>query len=178
MPTDTAIAISSVASGSFALLGVAVSNRMTRNRERGRFRSDAALALADLEAAVWGDNWIELQAEVQRQQARLTIAGVGEDLAEALALVAVASWADRRAHVERVERLDAGIRSDLLDARQFGRSSCARVTARRGQGRRRDAVGAVTAAVGDRASRRWLAAGASQGDDVRCETVLGRVRRR
>jgi hypothetical protein len=42
------------------------------------FRIEAALELAGMERLVWGDDWIELQVYLQRQQSRMAAVGLAQ----------------------------------------------------------------------------------------------------
>ena len=78
MSADVGVVIaSSASSGMFALLGVAVSNRTAVHRDARAFRTETALELPGVKRLVWGDDWIELQAYLQRQQARVALAAFG-----------------------------------------------------------------------------------------------------
>lgn len=87
--------------GGFALLGVFVSNWTAARRERATFRTETALELPHMERLVWGDDWVELSAHLQRQEARLAVAGVPHDLVEAFREISKACWRDQRESLER-----------------------------------------------------------------------------
>jgi hypothetical protein len=116
---DAAVAvISGVLSGGFALAGVGLSGIAASRRERAEFSRETALELAGMERLVWGDSWIELTTEIQRQEARWAIAGVPADLIQAFRASSVACWRDQRQTVERSAGQHAGIGKDLLEARE------------------------------------------------------------
>ena len=74
---DLGVAIvSSVAAGGFALLGAGAGDWRARRREKQSFKTESALELAGMERHVWGDDWVELRAHIERQTARMAVAGV------------------------------------------------------------------------------------------------------
>jgi hypothetical protein len=180
--SEVTIAITSICSGSFALLGVGLSNRLGRQRDQAAFRAETALELAGMERLVWGDSWIELQAHIQRQQSRLIIAGVPGELVTALGLISVACWQDLRAHVERPDGVAAGIRRELLAARTTVHGSaraellCEGSRASRRQ-MRTTALRSVEMALANSEPVAWHMSLPSPYDEA-CETLVGRVRRR
>jgi hypothetical protein len=119
MASDVGIAIvSSLSSGGFALLGVTLSDRRARRREREAFSQETALELAGMERHIWGGEWVELHAHVQRQEARMTAASVPEDLIVAFAAITEACWRDHLRSVELSDGEFPGIATKLLDARR------------------------------------------------------------
>jgi hypothetical protein len=119
MPGNVALAITSLSSGGFALLGVGVSNWMAARRERATFRTETVLELAGMERLVWGEDWVELQAHLQRQEARLAVGGVPDDLVQAFHDISLACWHNLQESIERSAGQEPGIRTQLLDARQL-----------------------------------------------------------
>jgi hypothetical protein len=107
---------SSLSTGGFALLGVGFSNVMAARRERRQFRTETALELGEVERQVWGDDWTELEARLQRQETRLAIAGIPEDLVQALHDSTVFCWRDNYHGLETTGQ--GGISSELLDGRR------------------------------------------------------------
>jgi hypothetical protein len=77
-PMDALIA--GLLSGGFALGGVIATLWWQARREDARFRTETALELAELERLVWGDDWVILWVALQRQDARLAVARVPDDL--------------------------------------------------------------------------------------------------
>ena len=117
MPSEIGVVIvSSIASGGFALLGVGLSDRRARRRARDEFRTETALELAGMERHIWETNWIELQVQLQRQEARLAVAGVPDDLVQALRAVSERCWSDLQDHIERSGGDEPGITSRLIEA--------------------------------------------------------------
>jgi hypothetical protein len=182
MPSDLTIAITSVSSGGFALLGVVLANRLARSRERAAFRTETALELASMERLVWSESRVGLQEHVQRQQSRLTIAGVPDDLVRALGAISIACWQDVRAHVERTDGLQAGIRGELLAARRAVHGATHAELLREGTraSRRRMTLTALDAVANVATGYEltgWLLGGRAPVLSD-CETIDGQLRRR
>jgi hypothetical protein len=122
MPGSADVLIASLASGGFALLGVGLSNLMASRRQGAAFRTETALELASNERYVWAQDWIELQIDLERVEARLAVAGVPGDLVTAFRDISEACWRDRTRHIDPVdpdERVQWGIREDLLEGRRL-----------------------------------------------------------
>jgi hypothetical protein len=103
--TNLGVAIvSSLAAGGFALLGAGVGDWRTWHRDRANFRTETALELAGMERHVWGDDWVELRAHIERQTARMAIAGVPSELVAAFEDISHACWRDRRDSSVQVTR--------------------------------------------------------------------------
>jgi len=118
MSNNLGIAISAAASGSFALLGVGLSNTLAGGRDRRIARTEAALELAETERLIWEGAWIELRAALQRQQTRMAVAGVPEDLLDAFRRINEACWRYRRNEEEESGGEQSGISTALLNARE------------------------------------------------------------
>jgi hypothetical protein len=118
MASTAALVVTSVASGGFALLGVGVTNLTTARREQARFRTETALELASLERLIWGEEWVDLEVQLQQQAARLSVAGVPDDLSEVLREISLACWRDGRASFEQSGGEYGGIALRLNEARR------------------------------------------------------------
>ena len=116
---DIGVAIvSSLAAGGFALLGTGAADWRARRRDKANFKTETALELAGMERHVWGDDWVELRAHLERQTARMAVSGVPSELVAAFEEISQACWRDRRDSVEEsCEDGDVGISTQLLDAR-------------------------------------------------------------
>jgi hypothetical protein len=110
--------VSGLLSGGFAVLGGAITTLTASRREVRNFRTETALELAGMERFVWGNSWTELEAHLERQQARLTVAGVPEDLVTAFQSISLACWRDLRDSRELSGGEDSGIAKELLEARR------------------------------------------------------------
>jgi hypothetical protein len=71
-----------------------------------------------MERHVWGTDWIELQAHLQRQEARLVVARVPQDLVEAFRTISEACWKDLQRSIEASDGEHPGIKLALLEARR------------------------------------------------------------
>ena len=117
---NVAVAIvSGLLAGGFALLGGAVTTWTATKRERSKFRTETALELAGMERLIWADDWVELNVHLQRHEARLTVAGVADDLVRAFHDISIACWRDNRESLERSGGEDTGINVTLMDARRL-----------------------------------------------------------
>jgi len=74
------VLVTGLVSGGVALLGTWISNWFSIRREDKAFRTQTALELAGIERLVWKGDWLELNAQLQRQEARLAVARVPDDL--------------------------------------------------------------------------------------------------
>jgi hypothetical protein len=105
-------------SGGFALLGGTVTNRYARRRDDTAFRRETALELAGMERLIWGESWVDLEVELQRQGSRLAVAGVPDDLIQAFRAISQNCWhyldADRAISPDG----EGGISSGLLRTRE------------------------------------------------------------
>jgi hypothetical protein len=98
---DLGVAIvCSVAAGGFARLGAGAGDWRARRREKQSFKTETALELAGMERHVWGDDWVELRAHIERQTARMAVAGVTSELVAAFEDISHACWRDRRDHID------------------------------------------------------------------------------
>lgn len=153
---DSALAlVSGVLSGGFALAGVGLSNWTSATREKRAFGRETALELAGMERLVWGDSWVELNAHLQRQEARWSIAGLPPDLIRDFRTVSIACWQDQQTTRERSGGEHQGIATTLLDAREavqeVARSELLRHGSRRWRRRqRRNAATLVRESVANR----------------------------
>jgi hypothetical protein len=118
MSNNVGIAITAGAAGGFALLGVVASNILGGNRERRIGRAEAALELANTEPLIWDADWVELRTELRRQETRLAVAGVPEDLVDAFRRITEACWRDARDSDEQSAGQEKGIATRLLEARE------------------------------------------------------------
>lgn len=117
--SDVTVAIvTAVSSGGFALLGVGFSSFWSNRHEKSRFRTESVLELAGMERLIWGEDWTELQVYLQRQQARLAIGGVPEDLIQAFHDISIACWRDLQTSIVNSGGEQPGISSNLLRARE------------------------------------------------------------
>jgi hypothetical protein len=117
---DLGVAIvSSVAAGGFALLGAGAGDWRTRRREKESFRTETALELAGMERHIWGDDWVELRAHIERQTARMAVAGVSSELIAAFEDISHACWRDCRHNIDEGGEQGAAISTELLDARSL-----------------------------------------------------------
>lgn len=120
---DLGVAIvSSLGAGGFALLGAGVGDWRARRREKAAFKTETALELAGMERHVWGHDWVELRAHVERQTARMAVAGVPGELVAAFEDISDACWRYRRDRVEEFGEEAAGISTELLEARRVHRA--------------------------------------------------------
>ncbi|HKT83456.1 MAG TPA: hypothetical protein VJQ84_06425 [Solirubrobacterales bacterium] len=71
-----------------------------------------------MERLIWGGDWIELKAHLQRQEARLAVAGVPAELIQAFRSISIACWEDLQRTTERSSGQNPGISKGLLDARE------------------------------------------------------------
>jgi hypothetical protein len=138
MADATIALISGGLSGGFALAGVGLSNWTSARRERRVFGRESALELAGMERLIWGDNWVELQAHLQRQEDRLTVAGLPAELIEGFRAMSIACWRDGDKTREHPE--GQGIRSYLLNARAAVHEAARAELLRRGSRRSRRAL--------------------------------------
>ncbi len=115
MTSELAIALSS---GGFALLGVGMANWLAGRRESRTFRRQVAIDLAEVERLVWGDDLLALHVELQRLNARLTIAGVPSDVVETLNTVSLACFQSIQDDLEQSGGKHRGINPELSDARR------------------------------------------------------------
>lgn len=118
---DIGVAIvSSLAAGGFALLGAGAADWRARRRDKANFKTETALELAGMERHIWGDDWVELRAHVERQTARMAVAGVPSELVAAFEEISHACWRDRRDSVEQgCDEEHVGISTKLLEARSL-----------------------------------------------------------
>ena len=126
MASTGVLIASTLASGGFALLGVGFSNGLANRRERRNYRRETAMELADTERAIWQDDWIELNVQLERLDARLASAGVTPALFNALRDLSILCWRDRH-HMQQVHGGDpdlAGISNELLEARRLVARAC------------------------------------------------------
>jgi hypothetical protein len=93
-----------------------------------------------MERLVWGDDWIELNAHLQRQEARWAVAGVPADLIQAFHAISVACWQDLQATVERSGGEHPGISKRLLEAREAVHEGARAYLLRQGSRASRDAL--------------------------------------
>lgn|SRR5215213_7935085 len=151
--TDGAIAlISGGLSGGFALAGVALSNLTSTQRERRVFGRETALELAGMERLVWGDSWIELKAHLQRQEDRLAVAGLPNELIDDFRSISIACWRDQHESGEHSGDEHRGMSTRLVEARQAVHRAARAELLRRGSRRSRrilraNATGLVQAAL-------------------------------
>lgn len=110
--------ISGGLSGGFALAGVGLSNWTSARRERRIFGRETALELAGMERLVWGDSWVELKATLQRQEDRLAVAGISEELIRDFRTISIACWHDQRDSAEHFRSEERGMSTRLVEARQ------------------------------------------------------------
>jgi hypothetical protein len=116
---DVAITlVSTLSAGGFALLATQLSDRRVRRREEQAFRTETALELAGMERYIWVEDLIELRAQIERQRARMTVAGTPIGLIEAFESVTLACWRDRTP-VPDSDIVEMGISTRLLAARQL-----------------------------------------------------------
>ena len=132
---------------------------MAARRERRAFRTEAALELATLDVAMWGDDWTAVQVALGRQEAPLTVADVPTDLVQALSHITRACWHDKHDSAERGDD-GGGIAVELLEAkRRLQRTVAAyllRTEGRRGrEDLRREALADTQASVADRPDPEW-----------------------
>jgi len=145
---DATIAlISGGLSGGFALAGVGLSNWTSARRERRVFGRETALELAGMERLVWGDSWIELKAHLQRQEDRLAVAGLPEDLIDEFRAISTVCWRNQHESVENSGGKDRGMSIRLVEARQAVHSAARAELLRRGSRRSRRALRAEASAL-------------------------------
>jgi hypothetical protein len=154
------VAIAAIASGSFALLGVALSSWLADRREQLSFRRETALELAETERHVWQDSWIELNIQLERLDARLAFGGVPAELVSALRDASVMCWRNYRESAE-IDEDEAGISRRLLEARRECARACLAHLLDEGSDRSRDeltrtAVAAVDALKADEFYSRYV----------------------
>lgn len=90
---------------------------MGARREMAAFRAETAQELAGMERLIWGDNRVELEAHLQRQQTRHELANVPADLIAAFQAISRACWEENQRVVARSGGQHSGIPTDLVDAR-------------------------------------------------------------
>ena len=71
-----------------------------------------------MERQIWGSDWVELQSHLQRQEARMAVAGVPATLVDAFRNVSTECWRDLQRSIEISDGEQPGISSSLLDERQ------------------------------------------------------------
>jgi hypothetical protein len=108
--------IAALLSGGFAIAGVLASDWLARRREDRQFRTTTALELAETELHVWGDSWIDLTVQLERQETQLAIAQTPEELIKALREISEMCWYDQRQTLEQTG--ESAISTTLLDARR------------------------------------------------------------
>jgi hypothetical protein len=150
--------ITGISSGGFALLGVGLNSWWSGRREKAAFR---VLELAGMERLIWGENWTELQAHLQRQQARMAIGGVPPDLIQIFHDISVACWRDLQATIELSAGEQRGIGTKLLEARELVHQAVRMCLLRDGWRRSRNTFGVE-------ARMRALDAMGEHGLDVDC----------
>jgi hypothetical protein len=149
--------VTAVSSGGFALLGVGVSSWWSGRREKARFRTESVLELAGMERLIWGEDWIELQAHLQRQQARLAIGGVPEDLIQSFRTISIACWRDLQANIVGSGGQEPGIDTKLLGVREAVHCAIRMYLLREGhRSGRRESRSAALARVRIVQQRAWL----------------------
>lgn len=135
---DASIAlISGGLSGGFALAGVGLSNWTSARREHRVFGRETALELAGMERLVWGDSWIELKAHLQRQEDRLAVAGLPDDLIDDFRAISIACWRDQHESGEHSGGEHRGMSKRLVEARQAVHGAARAELLRRGSRRSR-----------------------------------------
>lgn len=117
MASTAVTVVSTLSAGGFALLGAGFADWRARRREHAAFKTESALELAGMERLVWGDDWVELQAHMERQRARMTVARVPNELIEAFDMVSLACWHERQDNRENCEH--GGISVSLLTPRRL-----------------------------------------------------------
>jgi hypothetical protein len=128
------------------------SNWTAARRERTRFRTETALELAEMERTVWGDNWIELNVDLQRLEARLAVAGVPDDLVQAFHDISVRCWRDLQEDID-MDAEQPGINKEFLDARRLVHAA-ARAYKKSRMGLSVEAVAGVSATLARPGGRR------------------------
>jgi hypothetical protein len=159
---DIAI-VTGVLSGGFALLGGAITTLTAGRRERRNFETETALELAGMERLVWGEDWTELEAHLQREEARLAIARVPNDLVTALNEISSACWRDLRDSREVGDEYP-GMDQELIEARRGVHRAIRAYLLREGRASarhelRRKAIAGVQTALADYQRRRYGAGG-------------------
>jgi hypothetical protein len=154
MGNAAAAVIAGGLSGGFALAGVGVNSWIATRREHAGFGRETALELAGMERLVWGDDWIELTTNLERQEARWAVAGVPADLILDFRTISISCWQDLQRTVERSAGQHAGIGKGLLEARQAVHQAALAYLLKNGSGKSRDALRvraseAVSAALPD-----------------------------
>lgn len=147
MADATIALISGVLSGGFALGGVALSSWTTRRRERRVFGRETALELAGMERLVWGDSWIELKAHLQRQEDRLAVAGLPDELVGNFRRISTACWRDQHETAEHSGGEHRGMSTSLVEARQAIHDAARAELLNQGTRRSRKALRADAAAL-------------------------------
>ena len=137
MADATIALISGGLSGGFALAGVGLSNWTSARRERRVFGRETARELAEMERLVWGDSWIELKAHLQKQEDRLAVAGLPDDLIEDFRAISVACWRDQHESGEHSGGEHRGMSKRLVEARQAVHGAARAELLRRGSSRSR-----------------------------------------
>lgn len=120
MVSDFEVAlIVAVLSGGFAIAGVLASDWLARRREDRQSRATTAVELAEGEVHVWGDNWVDLNVQLERQETQLAIAQVPDGLIKALREISEMCWNDHQETIidEDGEEVHA-ISTALIDARR------------------------------------------------------------
>lgn len=101
------------------MLGVAVNALTSSYRDRRQFRLETALELAGMERLIWDSgesSYPELEANRQREVARLAGSGISGDLLQGFSRITQACWRSNYASVQRSD--EGGIDSELLQARE------------------------------------------------------------
>jgi hypothetical protein len=155
MASDVTVAavVSGMLAGGFALCGATLTETLSRRRERRAFRTETAIELADVGRAMWKDDWIDMNVRLERQRARLGVAGCPSDLVDAAEDITLACWRDvARDRDADVPKEFIGINSGLLDAsRLVRRAVTASLLKQRGRRKlRRQAVDQAKAAIANR----------------------------
>ncbi|HEX9966858.1 MAG TPA: hypothetical protein VGB06_02820 [Solirubrobacterales bacterium] len=158
MSSEAIAIISGALSGGFALAGVGVSSWIASRRQRAEFREETVLELAGMERLVWGDNWIELNAHLQRQQARWSISGLPSSLVDDFQAISKACWRDGRQTVEQSSGKHHMISVTLLDAREAVHNAARAALMREGSRRYRESLVADASAQIEAARARMPAA--------------------
>jgi hypothetical protein len=157
-------------SGGFAITGVLASDWLARRREDRQFRTTTAVELAEAEQRLYGDNWLDLTVQLERQETQLAIAQTPEDLIKALREISEMCWYDGRESYERFGP-DIGIRTEFLDARRSVNRAIAAHLLRSGSKNSRHqlrsaAVSSVRRIASDPANREYRSARAQEEDEA------------
>ncbi len=147
MADGTIALISGGLSGGFALAGVGLSNWTSARRERRVFGRETALELAGMERLVWGDSWVELKAHLQRQEDRLSVAGLPDDLIDEFRAISIACWRNQHESAEHSGGEHRGMNVGLVEARQAVHSAARAELLGRGSRRSRRALRAEASAL-------------------------------